>query len=128
MALLEVCQHPRNRIETLEGLPVSFVCGKSLCSLTGCRCHTTASQGHATSCVSRSRSCWLHGVLVAMVPKGSQVDCVLHQLFNGALPGAARPSRSQHPLVVGLLHDFPHVHLRFHWSIQLALVSSRFLG
>ena len=62
-----------------------------------------------------------------MVPKGSQVQCVLHQLFMRALPGAVRPSRSQHLLVVGLLHDFPHVHLRFHWSIQLALVPITFL-
>ena len=96
-------RQPRSRIESLEGLSVPLVCGHRLCPLIGCRCHTTASQGHATSCVSRSRPCWVLGVLEAMPREGSQVQCALRQLLVRALPGAAGPSRSQHLLVVVLL-------------------------
>ena len=47
------------------------------------------------------------GVLVAMLPGGSWVQCVLRQLWMRALPGAARPSRSQHLFFVVLSHDVP---------------------
>ena len=53
VALLDVSQQPRSRIELLEGLSVS-VPWKCVCPLTGRRCHITASQGHATSCFSIS--------------------------------------------------------------------------
>ena len=45
------------------------------------------------------------GVLVAMLPEGSQVQCSSSALGAVRSPGAARPSRSQHLLVVGLSHD-----------------------
>ena len=48
---LKVYQPPRGRIEPLARLSVSLACGDRLCPLTGCSCHTTASQSHATGCV-----------------------------------------------------------------------------
>ena len=81
-------------------LSVEIVSGSS----TECRCRTMASQDHATSCASRSLPCWVHAVLVAMLPEGSQVRCVLHQLLVHKLPGAVHPSRSLHLFVVELQH------------------------
>ena len=46
-------------------------------------------------------------VLAAMLPEGSQVQCVLRQLLVRALLGAARPSRSQRLLVVGSVAKCP---------------------
>ena len=63
-------------------------------------------------CFSISFLLGARGVLVAMLPEGSQVQNVLRQLLERALPGAARPSRSQHLLDVVLQQRVPQVHLR----------------
>ena len=55
-----------------------------------------------------------------MLPEGSQVQSVLRQHLVRALPGAARPSTSQHLLDVVLQQSVPQVNL-------LALVPNRFL-
>ena len=84
------------------------------------------SQDHATGCASRSLPCWVRAVLVAMLPEGSQVRCVLHQLLVHKLPGAVHPSRSLHLFVVELQHGVLQVLRRFHWSRQIAQEPTRF--
>ena len=79
-------QQPRNRIESLEGLSVSLVCGNRLYPARVTPRHRRFMQQVV---FPRSRPCWVHGVLVAMPPAGSRVQCVHHQLLVRALPGAA---------------------------------------
>ena len=86
-------------------LPVEIISALS----TECRCHTTSSQGHAVSCVSRSRLCWAHALLAATLREGSQVRCILRPLLVRTLPGAVHPSGSRRLLVVELSNDVPQV-------------------
>ena len=89
--------------------------------LTEYRYRTMASRGRATGCVSQCRPYYAHVVLVAMLPEGSQVRCILHLLLVQKLLGAVNPSRSLHLFVVELQHDVLQVLWRFHWSRQFAL-------
>ena len=114
-------------VESLERLSVLLVGESHLCSSTECTCHTTASQGHAASCVSRFRPCKVHAVLVATLPEGSQVRCIFRPLLVHTLPGAVHQSGFRHLLAVGLSNDVLQVRQRFHWNRQFALMPTRFL-